>query len=136
MNRPQLMSRIPKRLKSLILCPVINPGDAVFDLLQQFVICGDLAVDVSLLGDNALSLHLAGGNAHVDGGDFFNFLPLIAAVIYPLRSARRLPKPSEYRHTCTDIRKRRLRFFKAAVVWVCGYSCLYDDFFLLPSCGR
>ena len=72
---------------SLFLRPVVNPGDAGFDLLQQFVVCGDLTVNVSLLRLDTPPLHLTGGNAHVDGRDFLNALPLIAAVIYPLRSA-------------------------------------------------
>ena len=35
---------------------------------QQFVICGNLAVDVSFLCLDALALHLSGGNAYVDWG--------------------------------------------------------------------
>ena len=38
----------------------------------QFVVCGNLAVNISLLRSDAPSLHLTGGNAHVDGGDFLN----------------------------------------------------------------
>jgi hypothetical protein len=72
---------------SLFLRPVVNPGDTGLDFLQQFVVGGDLAVNISLLRLDAPPFHLTGGNAHVNGRDFLNALPLIAAVIYPLRSA-------------------------------------------------
>ena len=38
---------------------------------------------ISALGNNAALFHLRGGDAHVDGGDLFNALPLIALMIYP-----------------------------------------------------
>ena len=52
--------------RCLLLRPVINPGDTGLEFFQQFVVCDDLAVDVPFLCLDALSLHLTGGNAHVN----------------------------------------------------------------------
>ena len=84
----------------LFLRPVVNPGNAGFEFLQQFVVLGDLAVDVPFLRLDAPPLHLTGGNAHVDGRDFLNALTFITAVIYALRSARRLQRPISVSGPC------------------------------------
>ena len=76
----------------LLFRPIIEPGATGLDLLQQFIVSGDLPIDVAFLGGDAAPLHLTGSRPHVDAGDFINALPFIAAVIDALRSARRLQR--------------------------------------------
>lgn len=73
----------------LLFRPIIEPGDTGLDLLQQFIVSGDLPVDVAFLGSDAPPLHLTGGRSHVDAGDFINALPFVAAVVDALRPASR-----------------------------------------------
>ena len=77
----------------MLLAPVVKPGNAGLDFFQQLVIGGNLPVDVAFLGGNAPALHLAGGRPHVNGWNFVNALPLVAAVVDALRPASGLQRP-------------------------------------------
>lgn len=65
--------------------PAVQPGNAGFDLFEQLIVGVDLAVQIALAGGDAALFHLCGGNTQMHRGDFFNALPLIAAMVDPLR---------------------------------------------------
>ena len=59
----------------------MQPGNASFNLFEQFVIGGNLSIQIAFSGNYAALFHLLRGNAQMHRWDFLNALSLITAMV-------------------------------------------------------